>query len=87
LERNGFIIWLKADRETLQKRMEQDPRTFASRPTLTGKGTVEELEEMVAYRNSFYERAAKIQFDTSALDVEAVVENILAALQEKMGRV
>ena len=87
LEGNGLIIWLKADREVLRKRMEQDPRTFASRPTLTGKGAVEELDEMIAYRNPFYDKAAKIQFDTSALDVEAVVENILTVLKEKMGRI
>ena len=87
LERNGFIIWLKADREVLRKRMNGDSRTFASRPTLTGKGTVEELEEMMSFRNPFYEKAAKIQFDTSTLDVEAVVENILAVLKEKMGRI
>jgi shikimate kinase len=87
LERNSFIIWLKADREVLRKRMDLDPRTFASRPTLTGKGTVEELEEMMSFRNPFYEKAAKIQFDTSTLDVEAVVENILAVLKEKMGRI
>jgi shikimate kinase len=87
LERNGLIIWLKADREMLRKRMNQDPRTFASRPTLTGKGAVEELDEMIAYRNPFYDKAAKIQFDTSALDVEAVVEKILTVLKEKVGRI
>ena len=87
LERNGFIIWLKADREVLRKRMEQDPRTFTSRPTLTGKGALKELEEMIAYRNPFYDKAAKVHFDTSALDVEAVVENILAVLKEKIGRI
>ena len=87
LEKNGLIIWLMADPEVLRKRMNQDPRTLASRPTLTGKGTLEELEEMIAYRNPFYDKAAKIQFDTSALDVEAVVENILTVLKEKMGRI
>lgn len=80
LERNGLIIWLKADREVLRKRMDQDPRTFASRPTLTGRGTLEELEETIVYRNPFYEKAAKIQLDTSILNVEAVVENILALM-------
>jgi shikimate kinase len=87
LEKNGLIIWLMADPEMLRKRMNQDPRTLASRPTLTGKGAVEELDEMIAYRNPFYDKAAKIQFDTSALDVEAVVENILTVLKEKMGRI
>jgi shikimate kinase len=87
LERNGFIIWLKADRDVLRKRMNGDSRTFASRPTLTGKGTIEELEEMMSFRNPFYDKAAKIQFDTSVLDVKAVVENILTVLKEKMGRI
>jgi len=86
LERNGFIIWLKADQDVLLKRMNGDSRTFASRPTLTGKGTIEELEEMISFRNPFYDKAAMIQCDTSTLDVEAVVENILAVLKEKMGR-
>jgi shikimate kinase len=87
LEKNGLIIWLKADREALRKRMEQDPRTFASRPTLTGKGAIEELEEMIAHRDPFYDKASKIQFDTSVLDVEAAVEGILTVLQERMGRI
>jgi shikimate kinase len=86
LERNGLIIWLKADREVLQKRMDQDPRTFASRPALTRQGTIEELEEMMAFRNPFYDKAAKIRLDTSALDVKSVVENILTVLKEQMRR-
>jgi shikimate kinase len=86
VERNGLIIWLKADREVLRKRMNQDPRTLASRPTLTGKGTIEELEEIMDFRNPFYEKAATIQLDTSALNVEEVVENISVAFKEKTGR-
>ena len=87
LEKNGFIIWLRADSEVLRRRMDQDPRTIASRPTLIGKGPVEELEEMITYRSSFYDRAARIQFDTSALDVKGVIEKILGVLQEELGRI
>jgi shikimate kinase len=87
LERNGLIIWLKANREALRKRMDQDPRTFASRPTLTGKGAIEELEEMISAREPFYEKASQIQIDTSMLAVEAAVEKILAVLQKKSGRI
>jgi shikimate kinase len=87
LEKNGVIIWLKAEQEVLRKRMEQDPRTIASRPTLTGKGTLEELEDMMVFRNPFYHKAAKIQINTSSMDVEAVVENILTVLKEKVGRI
>jgi shikimate kinase len=87
LSKNGLIIWLKADREVVQKRINQDPRTFASRPTLTGKGTIEELEEIMVFRDPYYEKAGKIQFDTSSMNVEAVVENILTVLKEKTGRI
>jgi len=87
MEKNGVIIWLKAEQEVLRKRMEQDPRTIASRPTLTGKGALEELEDMMVFRNPFYHKAAKIQINTSSMDVETVVENILTVLKEKIGRI
>ena len=87
LRRNGFIIWLKADREALLKRINQDPGTNARRPTLTGKGTLEELQEVISAREPFYERASEIQIDTSMLAVDAVVESILTALKEKVGRI
>jgi len=82
LRKNGLIIWLKADPEVLRKRMREDHRTPVSRPTLTGKGTIEELEDVMAYREPFYEKAGKIQLDTSSLDVEAVVEKITTVLKE-----
>jgi shikimate kinase len=86
LKRNGFIIWLKADQQTLLKRMDQDPGTNTRRPTLTGKGTQEEIEEIMSIRDPFYEKASDIQIDTSMLDVNAVVERILAIFDEKVRR-
>jgi shikimate kinase len=86
LRKNGIIIWLKADRETLLERMNQDPGTNRQRPTLTGKGTLEELKEVMSLREPIYERVSEIQIDTSTLDVEAVVGNILTVLKDKMGR-
>jgi len=86
LRRNGFIIWLKADQDTLLKRMNQDPGTITRRPTLTGKGTFEEVEKTVLAREPFYERASEIQIDTSLLAVDAVVESILTILKERAGR-
>ena len=87
LKKNGFMIWLKADQQVLLKRMNHDPGTNTGRPTLTGKGTLEELEEVISAREPFYEKASQIQIDTSMLAVEAVVEEILAVLQEKSGRI
>jgi shikimate kinase len=85
LKKNGLVIWLKADRQVLYKRIGLDPRTKASRPTLTGKGALEELEEIMAYREPFYEQAADIQIDTADLGVEEVVESIVSIIENKMG--
>ena len=87
LRRNGFIIWLKADQDTLLKRMNQDPGTKTRRPTLTGKGTLEEIKETISQRGPFYEKASEIQINTSAMSVEGVLERILVILDEKIGRV
>ena len=84
LERNGFIIWLKADQQTLLKRVDEDPGTNTRRPTLTGKGTLEELEEMISAREPFYEKASEIKIDTSMLNAEAIVERILVIFHEKL---
>lgn len=86
LKRNGQMIWLKADPEVLRRRMMEDRRTPASRPALTGKGAIEELEDVMVYRGPFYEKAARIHVETSTFDAEAVVEKILTALKEVSGR-
>jgi shikimate kinase len=87
LKRNGFIIWLKADPQTLLKRIQKDQRSSTRRPTLTGKGTLEEIEETISERESFYKKASEIQIDTSALDAEAVVKDVLTVLKGKMRRI
>ena len=85
LKKNGLIIWLKADREILCQRIDRDSRTVGSRPTLTGKGTMEEFGEVMAVRNPFYERAADAEIDTTGMDLEEVVEALLSIIREKKG--
>ena len=87
LRKNGFIIWLKADKQTLLKRLNQDLGTSSRRPTLTGKGVSEELKEVLSLRESIYDRVSEIQIDTSMIDAETVVENILSVLKDKTGRI
>ena len=85
LRKTGFIIWLRAEGEALRRRMIQDPRTTASRPTLTGKGTLEEFKEVLDIRNAYYAQAADAQVDTSNLSLEEVVEKILWIVRKKKG--
>ncbi len=84
-KKNGLVVWLKADGEVLGRRMNQDPRTPTGRPTLTGKGALEEFQEVLAVRNPYYARAADVQVDTSALNLEEVVEKVWAIVQERKG--
>jgi shikimate kinase len=83
LRKNGLIIWLKADREILCQRIDRDSRTGGSRPTLTGKGAMEEFGEVMAIRNPFYERAADAGIDTTGMDLEEVVEALLSIIGKK----
>ncbi len=83
LKKNGLVIWLNADREILYRRIGQDPQTPASRPTLTGKGTLEEFEEVLASREPLYRKAADVEIDTSTLKVDQVSAKVLWALREK----
>ena len=87
LGKNGLVIWLKAEKQTLLKRMDQDPGTGTRRPALTGKGASEELKEVMSLREPIYDMVSEIQIDTSRIDVETVVENVLTVLKDKMRRI
>jgi shikimate kinase len=80
MKTRGLIIWLKADPDTLLKRMQKDPQTIDRRPSLTGRGSFEEIEEVLTFRNAFYEEASAAQLDTSKMDIETVVESILTII-------
>ncbi len=84
LRTNGLILWLKADRDSIVKRMGLDASAVITRPTLTGRGTLEELDEMISHRKPLYESASEIRIDTSSLDIESVVEKILKLLEKRM---
>jgi len=86
LKKNGFIVWLKADLKVLHARMMNDPRTPIQRPSLMGKGVLEEIEEVMTFRAPFYEMASEVQLDTSIMDVEAVTKKVLSILEERKRR-
>ena len=86
LKKNGLLIYLKGRRETLFARIFEDSSSHSRRPTLTGKGVLEEFGEMMAFRSPYYEKTADVEIDTSNLDVEGVVERILSLLSCKGDR-
>jgi shikimate kinase len=86
LKRSGFVIWLKADLKVLHARMMNDPRTLVQRPSLMGKGILEEIEEVMTFRIPLYEMACDVQLDTSGMDVETVMKQVLSIFEERKRR-
>ena len=80
LKNSGLVVWLKAEPEVLAERMKSDPQTISNRPTLTGKGALAEIKEVMSSRDSIYKKAANIELDTSTLDLEAVVDRVVSLI-------
>ena len=78
---SGLIVWLKADINTIEKRIIEDNTTRDFRPSLTSKGSVEEVRETLLTRNPFYERAMDFFVDTDSMDIEAVCDTIIQKIK------
>jgi shikimate kinase len=85
LRRKGLIIWLKAEPKVLARRLQGDANTNRRRPTLTGRGTVEELKEVLLARVPYYRKAADAEIDTSTLELEEVLKKALRIIQHRKG--
>ena len=62
----GAVIYLKVEPEELARRLMTDPNE-AQRPSLTGKGLVEEIGEILAQRAPLYEGCADIVLPPAGL--------------------
>lgn len=65
LEGRGKFVWLKADARTLARRMQSEQNGGGQRPSLTGAGTLEEVERVLAERLPVYRALADLAVDTS----------------------
>lgn len=80
LKASGILIWLQATPQTIQARLRQDQQQTAARPGLTDKGTMAEVEEILASREPSYRAAADYTISVDTLSPAAVVEEILQLL-------
>jgi shikimate kinase len=77
LRASGRLIWLKAAPATIRARLHQDPRQVSDRPSLTGQGTVAEIDAVLAAREPLYAAAADLTLEVDEVPPEAVVAAIL----------
>jgi shikimate kinase len=82
LKPRGFFIWLQAEKETIQERLKGDRASAQQRPPLSISGDGDE-EEILRRRIPLYEAIADLTVDTTGVSVEAVAEEILAALRNR----
>jgi len=78
LKKEGIIVYLTASPRAILKRVSEEgqrPLLEVDNPTLT-------IRELLKFRKPFYERATDIKIDTSKLDIDSVVEQIISKVKE-----
>jgi shikimate kinase len=81
LQETGVVVWLQADPDTIRKRLSLDAPKESQRPSLTGGGTLDEVEEVLRTRQPLYAAAAHVIINTTNQSIEQVAEKVLAAVQ------
>ncbi len=76
---SGKVIWLKAGSDTIQRRLNLEPDQ-ANRPSLTGTGTINEIEEVLSKRIPSYEKAADLAVDTD----NKTIKEVCLEIEEKI---
>lgn len=82
MKTGGWVVWLVASAATIRKRMRSDQSTEDLRPALTQKGTLAEIEDLLAERSPYYERASDFIIHTDGLPVAEIAHRILHKLNE-----
>lgn len=74
------VVWLKADVETIYRRIMGDPTTAQRRPNLTNHGGRTEIEALLAQREPFYRTCATLEVDTQGKEPAEIADEIVGAL-------
>lgn len=80
MKASGVMVWLKATAETIRERMVEDENTRSFRPSLTSRGSVEEIQEMLLVRNPYYKDAMDFFVDTDFITIKAICDLIIKKL-------
>lgn len=64
LKAAGPVIWLQCGIDTIEHRLFGDATTAERRPSLTGKGAREEIQELLAFREPLYRETSNFSVAT-----------------------
>ena len=79
MRQTGRVIWLKADVDTIWKRIQSDAAEGRSRPPLTVGGRTE-IEQLLRVRERLYRATAEFSVETANRTAEEIVDEITARI-------
>jgi shikimate kinase len=74
-----LLVYLRAMPTTLRERLMHD-RAAAARPSLTGKGTLEEIDELFSQRDELYRGLSSSVIEVDGLNAAAVCDRVRTLL-------
>ena len=84
LRASGPVVRLTASLESILRRLAADEKTTSERPRLTAEADLRrEVEQLLARREPFYQRAAEVTIDTEGMTVSEVAEEVLRRLSAR----
>jgi len=81
LKRNGLVIWLHADADTVIKRMESDRINIHQRPSLSADDLYTEVITTMEKREPAYRQIADFTIDTSTKSIGSIVDEICSFIE------
>lgn len=75
-----FVIWLKSHPKEIIKRLSNDVHSATLRPSLTGMGTIQEVETVLGLREPLYSSVAHITVETEGKKPYDIADFIFKSL-------
>lgn len=74
---SGVVVWLSVPAPVLRRRIDEDPATASTRPSLTGGSSAGEVEKVLAEREPLYRGAADLELDAGSLSAGELSRRIV----------
>ena len=85
LRKNGWVVWLQVDPETIRDRMGKDVHTVGARPSLSGEGSLNEIEEVLKERHELYAWSFDHRLRTDSVSPAETAEAIIEKFSSEPG--
>ncbi len=83
LRRSFFTVWLDCEIQEIIKRLQKDSKTSYLRPSLTGLGTIEEIEKVLALRRPLYREVSSLMLKTDKSSIDEICDHLLRSMEQK----